>query len=102
MKAVLYVAGSFVAMALAALLITWGKAPDSNPLMMLAFIGLFAVPPVGAFWMMYQAIRFEKSPFALIGLAFFIPFTFVWYYFERYRPDRARRTPERFGSDIAD
>ena len=101
MKAVFCALGSFVAFALAALLLmAWGKAPDSNPFMMLVFIGVFAVAPVGAFWMMYQAIRYEKSPFPLIGLAMFIPFSFVWYYIESYRPDRERRTPERFRSDI--
>jgi hypothetical protein len=38
-KLLLYVAGGFVAMALAALLITRGQAPDSNPLILLAFVG---------------------------------------------------------------
>jgi hypothetical protein len=29
----------------------------------------FALPPIGAFWMMYMAIRHENSPFPLILLA---------------------------------
>jgi hypothetical protein len=72
-------------MALVALLITRGQAPASHPAILLAFIALFAVPPVGAFWMMYTSIRYEKSPLPMILLAF-IPFSFLWYYFERIRP----------------
>jgi hypothetical protein len=104
-KAALYVAGSFVAVValiLAILSAAGRSAPADNPLIMLLVIPLFGIAPVGAFWMMYQAIRYEKSPFPLIGFAFFIPFAFVWYYLERYRPDRERRTAGRSGSDTAD
>lgn len=39
---------------------------------------------IGAFWMWYIAIRWEKRPvpFLLLG---FLPFSFLWYYFQRYR-----------------
>jgi len=37
---------------------------------------LVAVPPIGAFWMMYQVIRYERHPFPLIVLAMFAPFVF--------------------------
>jgi hypothetical protein len=87
-KLFLYILVGFVALALAALLITWGHAPASNPLIMFGFIALFAIPPFGAFWMMYQVIRYEKQPFPLVLLAVFIPFAFLWYYFERTRPRR--------------
>jgi hypothetical protein len=90
-KLLLYVAGGFVAMALAALVITGGgQAPESHPLMLLAFVALFAVPPLGAFWMMYMSVRYEKKPLPMVLLAF-IPFTFFWYYFERVRPGKATR-----------
>lgn len=36
-----------------------------------------------ALWMLYQAIRYEIRPWRFILLSF-LPFSFVWYYFERY------------------
>lgn len=90
MKLLLYVAGGFVALALAVLVITRGQAPASNPVMLFAVVALFVIPPLGAFWMMYMSIRYEKSPLPMVLLAF-IPFTFLWYYFERVRADRLRR-----------
>ena len=42
------------------------------------------VPTVGAFWMIYTAIRFEKNPLPFILLAI-IPFACFWYYFDRAR-----------------
>jgi hypothetical protein len=44
----------------------------------------FGAPSIGAFWMIYIAIRHEKHPFPIIALAL-LPYTFIWYYFERYR-----------------
>lgn len=34
-------------------------------------------------WMLYQAIRYEIRPWRFILLSF-LPFSFIWYYFERY------------------
>ena len=93
MRLVIYIAIGFVAMALAALMITGGKAPADNPLMLFAFVSLFALPPLGAFWMLYVAIRYEKKPLPIVLLAF-VPFTFMWYYFERVRPGKLRRVPK--------
>jgi hypothetical protein len=90
-KLLLYIAGGFLAMALAALLITRGQAPDSNPLILSAFVALFFVAPLGAFWMMSMSIRYEKHPLPMVLLAAFIPFTFLWYYAERVRPGKLRR-----------
>jgi len=56
-----------------------------DPLLMLLVIVVFAVPPFGAFWMLYMSVRHEKHPLPMILLAF-IPYTFLWYYFERVRP----------------
>lgn len=36
-----------------------------------------------ALWMVYQAIRYEIRPWRFILLSF-LPFSFIWYYFERY------------------
>jgi hypothetical protein len=61
-----------------------GLAPK-NPAVEFVIFVLFTLPSVGAFWMMYMAIRYEKKPVGYIVLAF-VPFTFLWYYFERVRP----------------
>jgi len=37
--------------------------------------------------MFYMALRYEKNPWLMILLAF-IPYAFLWYYFERVRPER--------------
>ena len=91
MKLLLYVAAGFLALGLAVLVITRGHAPASNPLMLFAIVALFLVPPLGAFWMVYMSVRYEKAPLPLVLLAFFIPFTFVWYYFERVRARKLQR-----------
>ena len=36
-----------------------------------------------ALWMVYQAIRYEIRPWRFILLSF-LPFSYVWYYYERY------------------
>jgi hypothetical protein len=85
MKLLYYVMGGFLALALALVLIAGGSAaPENNPVVMAALVVLFAIAPVGAFWMMYMSIRYDKNPLPMILLAF-IPFTFLWYYFERVR-----------------
>ena len=91
MKMLLYIAAGFVALAMAVLVITRGQAAASNPVMLFAVVALFLIPPLGAFWMIYMSIRYEKRPLPLVLLAFFIPFTFVWYYFERVRDGKLQR-----------
>lgn len=84
MKLTPYILFGFLVLGAALLLIVRGPAPESSPSILFAFVALFALPPFGAFWMMYMAIRYEKNPFPMILLAL-IPFTFVWFYFERVR-----------------
>jgi hypothetical protein len=84
MKLFLWVILGIVVLGLAAWMITV-PGPPRGPVLFL-FVIIFAVPPVGAFWMLYQVIRYEKQPLPLILLAFFVPFVFLWYYFERVRP----------------
>jgi hypothetical protein len=55
-----------------------------NPLSILLLVVVFGVSPIGAFWMLYVAIRYEKHPWLMILLAF-LPYAFLWYYFERVR-----------------
>ena len=90
MKLLLYITLGFVALGVAAVLIAGGAAPDRNPAVLFAFVALFAIPPLGAFWMMYVSIRHEKNPFPMVLLAL-IPFTFLWFYFERVRPGKVGR-----------
>jgi hypothetical protein len=42
------------------------------------FFGFTMFGNVGSFWMMYQAVRYEKRVGKYVALAF-IPFVFVWY-----------------------
>ena len=85
MKLVLYVVAGFAVMLLAVTLVALVHDPPTG-LALFALWVLFAIPTFGAFWMMYMAVRYEREPVSLILLAIFIPFTFVWYYFERVRP----------------
>ena len=82
MKLAAYVIAGFVVLGLAFFMVT--QPVGRNPLFMALFVFIFAIPPFGTFWMMYQAIRYEKEPFPLILLAF-LPYTFLWYYFEHAR-----------------
>jgi hypothetical protein len=48
---------------------------------------------VGCIWMFYEAARYEIRPFRFIILCF-VPFSFIWYYFERYsKRTGVRRLP---------
>ena len=64
-----------------------GPWTPRNPVAMLLVIVLFTAPNIGAIWMMYIAIRYEAKPFPFVALAFF-PFSFLWYYFDRFRRGR--------------
>jgi hypothetical protein len=91
MRLALYIVLSFVVTVAAVLLLTRGPAPESHPAVLFALVVLFSIAPLGAFWMIYMSIRYEKRPLALVLLAFFVPFTFVWYYFERVRTGKLQR-----------
>lgn len=86
MKNLLWIVFGFAVIGVGAWLITV-PGPPRGPMLLLLVL-LFAVPPVGAFWMMYQVIRHERQPFFLIAMALFVPFAFLWYYFERVRPGK--------------
>jgi hypothetical protein len=61
-----------------------------NPFIEIPIIALFGLPSVGAFWMLYNVVRHEKHPLGYILLAF-IPFTFLWYYFDRIKHRKSIR-----------
>jgi hypothetical protein len=51
-------------------------------------LGVFyALHPLGALWMIFHCVRHERRPFPLILLAL-VPYSFVWYYFERVKKGR--------------
>lgn len=97
MKQLFWVLLGFSVTGLAFWMITMPGVRQSPPLMLL-LIMVFVVPPFGSFWMMYMSIRLEAHPLKMILLAF-VPYTFVWYYFERVRP-RGKRLKERVGRSL--
>ena len=67
-----------------------------NPFALFFVVLFFAVPPIGSLWMLYQSIRYEKESLPFVILAF-VPYAFLWYYFERYRKrSEAERVPAAF------
>ena len=55
-----------------------------NPVVVFLVVLVYAVGPIGAFWMLYMSIRHEKHPLPMVLLAF-VPYAFLWYYVERVR-----------------
>ena len=86
MKTLLWIVLGFAVLEPATWLVKVSGTP-TGPIIFLLVL-LFVVPPIGAFWMMYQVIRHERQPFPLIALALFVPFAFLWYYFDRVRPGK--------------
>jgi hypothetical protein len=85
--------GSVLLVVALTLLAGWlvvGSWVPEHPLLNFLLVVFFAIPNVGALWMIYIAIRYEAKPFLFVGLAF-IPFAFLWYYFCRYRDGRYRK-----------
>ncbi|HEV2489727.1 MAG TPA: hypothetical protein VGT03_07960 [Candidatus Acidoferrales bacterium] len=52
-----------------------------NSFVLFLLLLFFAVPSIGAFWMLYMVVRHEKHQVPLILVAL-VPFMFLWYYFE--------------------
>jgi hypothetical protein len=65
--------------------------PATRTIGMVLYVLATLATAIGTFWMWYMAVRHEPRPLLFILLAF-IPFTFLWYYFERVRPDRRTST----------
>jgi len=86
MKMLLWIILGFIVTGLAFWIVTMPGTPR-NPLFMLLVVAVFAAPSLGAFWMLYVSIRHEKQPLPMILLAF-LPYSFLWYYFERVRPGK--------------
>jgi len=65
--------------------VVFSRGAIKDPLVLFMLVVLFVVPNIGTIWMLYVSIRFEKHPLAFAFLAF-IPYAFMWYYFQRVRP----------------
>ena len=61
-----------------------GSWQPINQNMIFLLFALFAGANIGSIWMLYTAIRNEAHPVPFVLLAF-VPFFFLWYYFERYK-----------------
>ncbi len=85
MKLFLWVFTGFVAYVLGAWLMS---ATNLNPFAVILGAAPFAVASLGALWMMYVVSQREKNPWPKIWLAMFVPFSSLWYYFERVRHDK--------------
>lgn len=88
MKLLLWVLLGLAVTGLAFWMVTTSGIPR-NPFIVFLFVAVYAVAPVGAFWMLYVAIRNERHPLPVILLAF-VPYSFLWYYFERVRAGKHR------------
>lgn len=89
MKLSLHVVCGFAVLGVALWILTSAEVPRNSPFLPVVFM-VFMVPPIGSLWMVYMSVRYELKPLPMILLAF-LPYSFVWYYFERYRP-RKRTT----------
>src|SRR5437660_11379298 len=68
-------------------IMTPGK--PQNPSLILVLMIVYAAAPVGTFWMLYAVVRRENRPLPMVLLAF-VPFAFLWYYFEHVRGQMPR------------
>jgi hypothetical protein len=55
-----------------------------DPKIIFLLVLYFGVPNIGALWVWYVSLRYEKHPMGFVLLAL-IPYFFLWYYFERVR-----------------
>lgn len=86
LKLIAWVAFGFVVAGIAFWFVTSARGP-ANPFLIAFLAIVFVAAPCGTFWMLYMSIRYEKRPLPTMLLAF-IPYTFLWYYFERVRSGR--------------
>ena len=73
---------AMLALTLAAFWVVLGSWNPKNPLVLFLLAALFIIPNIGTIWMLYTSIRCERHPLPFILLAF-VPYAFLWYYFER-------------------
>ena len=64
---------------------------EDNPLASRLAFGLFFFGAAGNLWMFVDCLSHDGRWTPKIWLALLVPFAFVWYYAERYRPRLLRR-----------
>jgi hypothetical protein len=74
--------GACTALALWAQLGPWIPRHDILSWFVVTFFGVHAL---GAAWMLFKVVRHEPKLFPYIVLVF-VPYAFLWYYFERAKP----------------
>ena len=89
MKLVITILVGLGVLAAALWILSTTTVSKNSPFVLIVFI-VFMVPPLGAMWMIFMSIRNEHNPWPMIVLAL-VPFSFVWYYFERFRGSNQRR-----------
>ena len=57
--------------------IVFGPTVTHNPLLIGLIMFVFAAPNIGAFWMLYMAVRYEIRPLSMIALAMLVPGAFL-------------------------
>lgn len=90
MKLIGWVLLGFTISGVAFWIVTNSSVPP-NPLITVLFVLIFSIGPIGAFWMMYMSVRHEDHPIPMLLLAF-VPYSFVWYYFEHVRRKKTNTT----------
>lgn len=83
MRLILTVCVGLSILGVAGWVLSASQAPNNSPIFFVIFV-VFMIPPIGGLWMVYVSIRYETRPWPMILLAL-LPYSFVWYYFERYR-----------------
>jgi hypothetical protein len=68
---------------------------QDNPVASNLTLILFFVSPAGNVWMIWDCLSHDRRWTRKVWLALFVPFAFVWYYFEIYRPRFLRRNRQR-------
>jgi len=88
MRTLIYVSLPVITSGVAAWIVIGPWFP-TNQFELVLTVLFFLAPNVGGLWMIYTAARHERRPWRYIWLAL-LPYTFVWYYFERARPRQIR------------
>jgi hypothetical protein len=70
-----------------------------NSFVIFLLVLFFAVPNLGTIWMIYVSVRYEQRPLPFVVLSF-VPYAFLWYYFERVRAGRHKTPAENAGGAL--
>ena len=66
--------------------------PETRPLATWVGIGIHIVCCIGQFWMLYDwFVKESKRKWKSWMWLFFVPWGFLWYYFEKYRPTKEKQ-----------